>query len=157
IRELLGLVVLLAAVIVVLGSYALSSSALEPIDRLIAAMGGIRTDQLDRRIGWTERLDELGQLARTFDAMLDRIEEGFARERRFISDASHELKTPLTVINANAQMLERWGDRDEAVRREALEAIRHESAQMARVINAMLTLAKTDTATSLAVEPLNLR
>jgi len=54
-------------------------------------------------------------------------------------------------------VLERWGDRDEAVRTEALEAIRIESAQMARVINAMLTLAKTDSSETLPFEPLNLR
>jgi two-component system OmpR family sensor kinase len=156
IRELLALVVLLAAVIVVLGSYALSSSALEPIDRLIAAMGQIRSDQLDRRIGWTERLDELGQLARTFDAMLDRIEEGFARERQFISDASHELKTPLTVINANAQMLERWADKDEEIRAESLRAIREESAALSRMINGMLLLAKAESGDGMPREPVPL-
>ena len=156
IRELLVLVVVLAAIIVVLGSYALSSSALEPIDRLIAAMGEIRTEQLDRRIGWTERLDELGQLARTFDAMLDRIEEGFARERQFISDASHELKTPLTVINANAQMLERWADKDEQIRADSLRAIREESAALSRMINGMLLLAKAESGDGIPREPVAL-
>ncbi|MBV8223181.1 MAG: HAMP domain-containing histidine kinase, partial [Candidatus Eremiobacteraeota bacterium] len=112
---------------------------------------------LAKRLNWTGRRDELGRLAAQFDDMLARLEAAFSRERRFISDASHELKPPLTVINANAQMLERWGDRDEHVRREGLEAIRAESAQMARVINAMLTLAKTDTGTALEVEPLDLR
>ncbi len=69
---------------------------------------------------------------------------GFARERQFISDASHELKTPLTVIHSNAQLLERWGDRDQAVRAESLEAIIEESAGLARIVNGMLTLAKAE-------------
>jgi len=47
-------------------------------------------------------------VAESFDDLLARLEEAFARERQFISDASHELKTPLTSINANAQMLLRW-------------------------------------------------
>jgi len=156
IRELLALVVFLSAVLVALGSYALSSSALEPIDRLIAAMGEIRADQLDRRIGWTERLDELGQLARTFDAMLDRLEEGFARERQFISDASHELKTPLTIINANAQMLERWADKDEHIRGDSLRAIREESAALSRMINGMLVLAKAESGDGIPRKPVAL-
>jgi signal transduction histidine kinase len=156
IRELLALVVFLSAVLVALGSYALSSSALEPIDRLIAAMGEIRADQLDRRIGWTERLDELGQLARTFDAMLDRLEEGFARERQFISDASHELKTPLTIINANAQMLERWADKDEHIRADSLRAIREESAGLSRMINGMLVLAKAESGDGIPRKPVAL-
>ena len=156
IRELLGLIVILSAILVALGSYALSSSALEPIDRLIGAMREIRTDQLDRRVGWTERPDELGQLARTFDAMLDRIEEGFARERQFISDASHELKTPLTVINANAQMLERWADKDETIRSDSLRAIREESAALSRMINGMLVLAKAESGDGIPREPVAL-
>jgi signal transduction histidine kinase len=80
------------------------------------------------------------------------LEEAFARERRFIADASHELKTPLTVINANAQMLARWGGRDPKIMGEALATIDAESATMARVINAMLTLAKTDNPEALTFE-----
>ena len=57
----------------------------------------------------------------SFDDLLQRLAEAFARERQFISDASHELKTPLTSINSNAQMLMRWADRDPEVRSESLE------------------------------------
>jgi signal transduction histidine kinase len=156
VRELLALVVLLSIVLVVIGSYALSSSALEPIDRLIVAMRQIRSDQLDRRLGWTDRSDELGQLARTYDAMLDRLEEGFARERQFISDASHELKTPLTIINANAQMLQRWADKDPQIRADSLDAIRTESASLSRMINGMLLLAKAESGDGIPREPVAL-
>lgn len=156
VRELLAIIVVLAAILVALAAYALSSSALEPIERLIGAMREIRSDQLDRRIGWTERLDELGQLARTFDAMLDRLEQGFARERQFISDASHELKTPLTVIHANAQMLERWADEDARVRTESLKAIRDESAALSQLIEGMLLLAKAESGDAVPRRPVSL-
>lgn len=143
-RLLMGVTLLLAAIAVVAGSYAVASGAIGPINRLISAMRQIRSDQLQRRLGWTSRTDEIGTLATTFDAMLDRLEEGFERERQFISDASHELKTPLTIINANAQMLERWADDDPAIRSESLRAIRQESGSLAQMVNGMLLLAKAE-------------
>ncbi len=124
-------------------AYAVASAALEPIVRLTEAMSEIGSDRLDRRIATTRR-DEVGRLADAFNAMLARLQEAFARERQFISDASHELKTPLTVINANAQMLQRWGDRDEGIRRESLNAIAAESAQLATMVSGMLLLAKAE-------------
>ncbi len=156
VRVLLAIVVVLATVLVLAGSFAVASSALDPIARLSAAMGEIRSNRLSRRLGWTQRHDELGRLAQSFDAMLDRLEDGFVRERQFISDASHELKTPLTVINANAQMLERWADRDPAVRAESLRAIREQSATLAAMVNGMLLLAKAESGDDLPREPLAL-
>ena len=144
IRVLLAIVVALAMIFVIAGSFAVASSALDPIGRLIAAMGEIRSDRLSRRLGLTGRDDELGRLAQSFDAMLQRLEDGFARERQFISDASHELKTPLTVINANAQMLERWADRDPSVRADSVRAIREQSASLAAMVDGMLLLAKAE-------------
>jgi signal transduction histidine kinase len=119
-------------------------------------MGEIRSDRLSARLAWSDRDDELGRLATSFDSMLDRLEDGFARERQFISDASHELKTPLTVINANAQMLERWADRDPQIRAESLSAIRQESASLADMVNGMLLLAKAESGDDIPREPIEL-
>jgi signal transduction histidine kinase len=156
IRLLLAVVVVVAAIVVVVGSFAIASSALDPIARLTLAMGQIRSDRLSSRLAWNDRNDELGRLAESFDAMLDRLEDGFARERQFISDASHELKTPLTVINANAQMLERWADRDPAVRAESVQAIKDESSSLADMINGMLLLAKAESGDDVPREPVAL-
>jgi heavy metal sensor kinase len=144
-----------AAAVVAAGAW-LTRTAVAPINEIARAAREIGGDDLAKRLNWQDRRDELGVLAATFDDMLGRLEGAFARERRFIADASHELKTPLTVINGNAQMLQRWADRDPDVRAEAVETIRAESASMARVINAMLTLAKTDDADALAMEPVDM-
>jgi signal transduction histidine kinase len=88
--------------------------------------------------------------------MLDRLQGAFARERQFISDASHEFKTPLTVINANAQLIRRWGDSDPAVQAESLDAIVDESARLAEMVGGMLTLAKADSGDQIPREPLAL-
>ncbi|HEY5095420.1 MAG TPA: HAMP domain-containing sensor histidine kinase [Candidatus Eremiobacteraceae bacterium] len=148
--------VALAAVAVIAAGAWLTRTAVAPINEIARAAREIGGDDLAKRLNWQDRRDELGVLAATFDEMLSRLEGAFARERRFIADASHELKTPLTVINGNAQMLQRWADSDPVLRAEALETIRAESASMARVINAMLTLAKTDDADALSMETVDM-
>ncbi|HET9392046.1 MAG TPA: HAMP domain-containing sensor histidine kinase [Candidatus Rubrimentiphilum sp.] len=145
--------ILIASVLAVGGlSLVLASQATNPINQLALAMREIGSDRLNRRLRWKNRNDEVGKLAATFDDLLARLEESFARERQFISDASHELKTPLTSINANAQLLARWGDRDEQVRRESLETIATESASLAGMVAGMLTLAKADSGEAIPKE-----
>ena len=154
-RDILAAVTLVAAIVVVLASIGIATLVLDPVKRLTDAMEEISSEQLGRRIGWSSRSDELGRLAAAFDRMLDRLQAAFARERQFISDASHELKTPLTVINANAQMLRRWADRDEQIRRESLEAIIDESAGLAGMVSGMLLLAKADSGERIPMEPVD--
>ena len=146
---------IVACIIVALASFFIARGLVDPIVRLTRAMDEIGSEQLDRRLRWTRR-DEIGRLAATFDAMLDRLQDAFARERQFISDASHEFKTPLTVINANAQLIRRWGDTDKQVSAESLTAIVDESARLAEMVGGMLTLAKADTGDQIPKEPLSL-
>jgi signal transduction histidine kinase len=141
---------IIACIAVVIASLFIARSLVDPIVRLTGAMEEIGSEKLDRRLRW-KRGDEIGRLAATFDAMLDRLQGAFARERQFISDASHEFKTPLTVINANAQLIRRWGDRDPEVRAESLE-----SARLAEMVGGMLTLAKADSGDQIPKEPLAL-
>ncbi len=150
-------VVLIAgAIAVTLLSFAIATQAITPINELSDAMRRFRFDRLDTRLRPSGRSDEIGRLADSFNDLLARLEEAFARERRFISDASHELKTPLTSMNANAQLLLRWGENDPAVRRESLETIARESASLAEMVNGMLTLAKADRGDAIPKEPVAL-
>lgn len=153
-RNTIAFIILLASIAVLSLSLMLASQATNPLNELAIAMREIGSDRLDRRLKWTRRNDEIGKLAQTFDEMLGRLEEAFARERQFISDASHELKTPLTSINANAQMLARWGDADKRIRSESLETIVNETSTLANMVNGMLTLAKADSGDSIPKEPI---
>jgi two-component system OmpR family sensor kinase len=155
-RFSIAVILLVAAVAVAALAYIIAAQVTTPLARLAEAMAGIGSEGLSRRLRWKGRSDEVARLAREFDDLLARLEEAFARERRFISDASHELKTPLTSINANAQMLARWGDRDETIRKESLETIVAESAALAAMVNGMLTLAKADSGESIPMERLAL-
>ncbi|MEA2665520.1 MAG: two-component system, OmpR family, sensor kinase, partial [Candidatus Eremiobacteraeota bacterium] len=152
-RTILLFVTAGAMLIILVASYFIAGTAINPIQRLTAAIDEIGSERLDRRLRWRRR-DEVGRLAAAFDAMLDRLQSAFARERQFISDASHELRTPLTVINANAQMLQRWGDRDPQVRTDSIAAIAEESGRLAGMVSGMLTLAKAESGDEIPKEPL---
>lgn len=165
-REAIAIALGVTAAAVVVFSIVLASQATTPINRLSREMREISSDDLalaagaeafdGRPLQWRRRGDEIGRLARSFSDLLSRLGEAFARERQFISDASHELKTPLTSINSNAQMLLRWADRDQLVRRESLETIVRESADLAAMVNGMLTLAKADRGDDIPKEPISL-
>lgn len=155
-RTAIVVIVGCAALAVVAFSILLASQITTPINRLSLEMREIGSERLERRLNWGRRTDEIGKLAESFDDLLHRLAQAFARERQFISDASHEMKTPLTSINANAQMLLRWGDRDEAIRQESLETIARESAMLADMVNGMLTLAKADRGDDIPKEPVSL-
>jgi signal transduction histidine kinase len=164
-REAIAIVLAATAAAVIVLSIAIASQATTPINELSREMREISFDRLgiaagkgtlDGRRRPRFGRDEVGRLAQSFSDLLARLGEAFARERQFISDASHELKTPLTSINANAQMLLRWGDQEQAVRRESLETIVRESGDLAGMVSGMLTLAKADRGDELPKEPLSL-
>ncbi len=90
----LPLVLLLAA----LGGLFLSNRALRPIKRIAQTAQAIAATNLTQRINYRGAADEMGQLATTFDQMLDRLQAAFEREQQFTANAAHELRTPLTVI-----------------------------------------------------------
>jgi len=88
----------LAVLIAALASYFLAGRALRPLTRMARTAEQIGPATLDKRIDHIGPADEVGRMAAAFDAMLDRVQAAFERERRFSADASHELRTPLAAI-----------------------------------------------------------
>lgn len=76
--------------------------------------------------------------------LLDRMRESYRQQSRFVSDASHELRTPISVIQGYANMLDRWGKEDETVLVEGITAIKHESEHMSTLVEQLLFLARSD-------------
>lgn len=130
----------------------LASSTLKPISQITETAQAIHQAQdLKRRINYTGPKDEVGYLAETFNQMLERIykaykdlEEAEASQRRFVSDASHELRTPITTIRGNAELLKRMGDSNPEARSEALADIICEGERMTRLVTNLLALARAD-------------
>jgi heavy metal sensor kinase len=123
----------------------LTHTALVPIDRMTQTARGIASaGDLTQRIERPGTADEVGRLAATFNEMLARIEELFRAQQRFVADVSHELRSPLTAIRGNLDLLRRGAFENESERDESLRAIDSEAERMQRMVQDLLLLARAD-------------
>lgn len=113
---------------------------LAPIRQMRDTAREITDTDLDSRIVLTGRGDEFDDLALTFNAMLDRLQEAFASQREFIDDAGHELRTPLTIVRGHLELLQ--GATDPEDRSQLMTVISDELARMARIVHDLQTLTK---------------
>ena len=118
----------------------------EELSVLADKLDEINATHLDTRISVSGTQKELRELAQAINAMLDRINEAYRSQMRFVSDASHELRTPIAVIQGYANLLNRWGKDDPATRQEAIDAIRQEADSMKELVEQLLFLARGDNA-----------
>jgi signal transduction histidine kinase len=128
--------------VILLGSllaWRLADRVVQPITELTRTARSISETDLSARIPATGN-DEVAQLATTFNEMLDRLEGAFAAQRRFADDASHELKTPLTIVRGHLELL----DEDPLERRETLGLVTDELDRMGRIVEDLLLLARRE-------------
>lgn len=136
-------VTIFAMIPTILSSVALGRIVTQPIEKLIHAMNVSRQSGTYEKIrGTVNGKDELAQMERTFNEMMEQLEENFTKQKEFVSNASHELKTPLTVIESYSRLLERRGVDDQEVVDEALSAVLSETNRMKDMIEQLLALAK---------------
>ena len=98
-----------ALLLAALGGYLVAGAALRPMEEMRRRAQEISTSSLDERLPVPATGDEVARLGETLNRMLERIEEGLARERRFVSDASHELRTPLALLKTELELALREG------------------------------------------------
>ena len=116
----------------------------EKMMALTGRLDGIDGRRPDTRIQVDDLQEELKNVAMAINGMLDRINESYAAQARFVSDASHELRTPIAVIQGYANLLDRWGKDDEKALMESVSAIKDEAGNMKDLVEQLLFLARGD-------------
>lgn len=134
-----------------LAAWLAAGRVLAPLRELRTTALAITESDLTRRIA-VQGDDELAELGRAFNAMLDRLEAAFGSQRAFVNDASHELRTPITIVRGHLELM---GD-DRAERRETVALVMDELDRMSRFVDDLLLLARAERADFLAPERLEL-
>ncbi len=133
------LVLLVAAA----GGYFLSGRAIAPVREIADKAAAVEASDLGARLHLDLPDDELGQLARTFDTMLARIDAAFEHQRRFTGDAAHELRTPLSLMQSQVD-LALLGERSNADYRQALSGLQTEIQRLTDIVATLLMVARSD-------------
>ena len=122
----------------------IAGRVLRPVDEIVLAAEEIQASDLSRRIRMTGPQDELKHLADTFDAMLDRVEDGVDDQRRFIQDVSHELRNPLATMSINLDMA--LGDEGASIEslRSTAEALRRSLDRTSRTVDSLMRFARRE-------------
>jgi heavy metal sensor kinase len=125
------------------GGWLLAHRALKPVNRMSAAARRISAEDLSQRVNETGTGDELDNLAKTLNRMLDRLDVAFSQVRRFSADASHELQTPLTILKGEMELALR-SERTPEEYRATLESALEEVDRIAHLVEGLLLLARAE-------------
>ncbi|WP_308798554.1 sensor histidine kinase [Agromyces silvae] len=139
---MLAIAVPLLVGLVALTSWLTARRALAPVERMRREVDAVTGTDLSRRVPEPETDDEIGRLAHTMNGMLARVEASANTQRRFISDASHELKSPLASLRQYAEVARLHPDR--ITQAELSEAVLDEGGRLERLVQGMLVLARAD-------------
>ena len=143
-KNLLIVIDIIGFILAVGTGYIISRKILKPISTMTKTAQNIAIENMSSRIPVNPVNDELNDLAGTFNNMLDRLQVGITQQQRFVSDASHELRTPATVIRGYSDLLMRWGSSDPEILQESIDAIHSEAENMQQLIEQLLFLARSD-------------
>lgn len=140
------------------GSYWIIVRAFRPLDSMNATAAAINEARdLSRRIGLAPGQDEFSRLGSTFDQLFERLERSFEAEKQFTADASHELRTPVSIIKGACEYALKYDETQED-RQESLDMIKRQAEKMSCVISQLLSMTRLEQGTEqVCLEPLELR
>lgn len=123
----------------------LSFKFVDQVNRMTGVAKAIANSKnLEKRVKQSSREDELKNLEEALNSMLDKLENSFDKQRRFVSDASHELRTPVSILKGYLDILNEWGLKDEQILKESIESMKEETYHMKKLIENLLFLARAD-------------
>ena len=134
----------IALLVATVGGYFLARKSLAPVTAMATQARGMGAANLHKRLAVLNPRDELGQLAVTFNQLLGRLEESFERQKRFMADASHELRTPVAILHGEAEVTLSRADRSPEEYRETLGILKDESQRLAHIVEDLFTLTRAD-------------
>lgn len=144
-RETMWIGLPVALLLAMAGGLGLAAASLRPVDAMRAQAEQITASNLHERLPVPTADDELTRLSRTFNALLDRVEDAFTQRRQFTADASHELRTPVAIVIGESE-LALSGDRSPDQYRAALRIIHGEARRLASIVGDLFLLARRDAA-----------
>src|SRR5262245_3932456 len=144
-----------ALLVAALGGWLVARKTLQPLSDMAQQATAITERDPSRRLIPQSHGDELGRFAAAFNGLLDRLAAALTSQRQFMADASHEMRTPVSVVQTTAQVTLARTDRAESDYRESLTIVAEQSARMASLVNAMFLLSRAEAnGLPLAREPL---
>jgi signal transduction histidine kinase len=140
--EALAIGIAVALIVAAIGGWVIGRPALQPLSDMAREATLITERNLSARLTVPNRRDELGRVGTAFNALLDRLASSLTGERQFMADASHQLRTPVSVLRTTAQVTLRQPHRSEGEYREALAIVGEQSLRLTRLVDAMFLLAR---------------
>jgi heavy metal sensor kinase len=137
-------VIPIAILLAGVGGYFLARKSLAPVVAMSSQAGRIGAANLHERLAVQNERDELGHLARSFNSLLDRLGQSFERQRRFMADASHELRTPVAILRGEAEVALSQQARSPEEYRESLGVLHQEAERLAHIVEDLFTLTRAD-------------
>lgn len=127
-----------------ISGYILAKQLLRPVRDLAQAMIRIKQNGFQGRMEVYKKRDELSDLSIVFNDMMDEIEKSFLQQKQFVEDASHELRTPVSILEGHLSLLNRWGKKDPAILDESLDASLQEVSRLKKLIVDLLELTRAE-------------
>ncbi|MEH7121473.1 HAMP domain-containing histidine kinase [Neobacillus vireti] len=133
-----------AIVFSAISGFLLAKQLLKPVRDLAKAMKQIKQTGFQDRMNGYKQKDELTALTNVFNEMMDEIEKSFLLQKQFVEDASHELRTPVSILEGHLSLLDRWGKKDPAILDESLDASLQEVKRLKKLINDLLHVTRAE-------------
>ncbi|MFI8574069.1 ATP-binding protein [Rossellomorea aquimaris] len=136
-----GVLALLISAII---GYFMAKSFVRPLNKLSETMRSIERKGFHERVEIVKAHDEISDLSQIFNKMMSEIEKSFQQQQQFVEDASHELRTPIQVLEGHLALLNRWGKKDPTILEESLQVSLEELERVKRLIGELLELSRAD-------------